>query len=102
MFKRLLNCICCNCLQYSHESCLALLQVVSFGPCAWFAAKAHDEATFVDKVTGDIHSQQQEYEYYDKDPCPEHDAHGERRLITQIWQRQDKGGRALNNGSVTV
>ncbi|TNN73223.1 hypothetical protein EYF80_016554 [Liparis tanakae] len=79
-------------LQYSHEGCLALLHVVSFGPCAGFAAEAHDEATLVGKVTGDVHSEQQEEKRYDEDPSPEHDAHGELFLIPHIWQTRDHRG----------
>lgn len=77
-------------LWYLHEDGLALFYVVSFGPRAWLATEAHDEATFVDKVTGDIHGQQQEYKHYNKDPRPEHGAHGERWLFTHICQTGDK------------
>lgn len=69
-------------LRYSHKGCFALLQAVPFRPRAWFATEAHDEATFVDKVTSDIHSQQQEYKPHNKDPRPQHGAHGERSFIT--------------------
>lgn len=72
----------------SHERRLPLLQVVSFGAGARLAAEAHDEATLVDKVTCDVHGQQQEQKRHDEDPGPEHDAHGERCLLTQICHRR--------------
>ena len=66
---------------------------MSFGPGARFAAEAHDEATFVDKVAGDVHRQQQQQKHHNKDPCPDHDAHGERCLLTHICQTEETWGK---------
>lgn len=72
---------------------------MSFGPGARLAAETHDEAAFVDKVTCDIHRQQQEHKHYYKDAGPEHDAHGECCLFTQICEMKgEREGRKYKSG----
>lgn len=72
----------------SHEGGLALLQVVTFGPRSRLAAQAHDEAALVDEVAGDVHGQQEEHERHHEDPGPQHDAHGERRLVVHVCRTE--------------
>lgn len=74
---------------------------MTFGPCAKFATKAHDEATFVDKVTGDVDRQQQQYKNHDQYSCPEHDAHGESSLLTQICRRDSEASWVLAEWATT-
>lgn len=56
---------------------------MSLGPAAWLATQTHDEATLVGEVAGDVHSQEQQDEGQDEDPC--HDARGEGRLPVYIY-----------------